>query len=90
MTWHGITGEKPPTTPLTAQEYTKAGLPWFDYYAADLKTLEGAAALKDLKSVAERSAEKRTPFADNNPVAPAHVIPLGPTKDTRRVREGVF
>jgi hypothetical protein len=27
--WQAITGEQPPTKPLTALQYTKAGLPWF-------------------------------------------------------------
>jgi hypothetical protein len=31
--WREITGETPPTKPPTAADYTKAGLPWFDYYA---------------------------------------------------------
>ena len=30
--WMDITGEKPPGTPITAEQYTEAGLPWFDYY----------------------------------------------------------
>jgi hypothetical protein len=33
--WKNITGEHPPTLPPSAKDYTKAGLPWFDYYAAD-------------------------------------------------------
>ena len=30
--WMAITGERPPTEPPTAQDYTACGLPWFDYY----------------------------------------------------------
>lgn len=33
MVWRSITGEAPPTVPPTAEEYTRAGLPWFEYYA---------------------------------------------------------
>ncbi len=33
--WTAITGERPPTEPPTAKEYTEAGLPWFDYYGGD-------------------------------------------------------
>lgn len=35
LVWRTITGEDPPPTPATAAEYTRAGLPWFDYYGAD-------------------------------------------------------
>ena len=56
--WRDITGEAPPTKPPTAVDYTKAGLPWFDYYAADLETLGGAQALALVKSVAEIALEK--------------------------------
>src|SRR5690606_12234683 len=35
MVWPSITGENPPTTPPTSEEYTSAGLPWFEYYASD-------------------------------------------------------
>jgi hypothetical protein len=90
LTWRAITGEQPPTRPWTAQDYTHAGLPWFDYYAADQKALEGAATLKGLKSVAGLSSEKGKALPNNAPVAPQHVIPLGPNKGTRPVREGVF
>ena len=31
--WQEITGETPAARPPTATDYTKAGLPWFDYYA---------------------------------------------------------
>src|SRR5262245_60859714 len=54
--WWGLTGEAPPTKPPTAEAYTKAGLPWFDYYAADLETLAGAPTLTLLKSLAEMAA----------------------------------
>jgi len=37
-----LTGCKPPGKPQTAQDYTAAGLPWFDYYGGDLEGLEGA------------------------------------------------
>jgi hypothetical protein len=56
--WREITGQPPPTKAPTAEDYSKAGLPWFDYYAADLETLAGAPALTLVKSVAEMAAEK--------------------------------
>jgi hypothetical protein len=90
VTWQAITGERPPTKPMSPQDYTKAGLPWFDYYVADLQALEGAGALGGVKSLDKMTAEKGKPLPDNGPVAPQVVIPLGPKGEGRPVREGKF
>jgi hypothetical protein len=42
LQYFAVTGARPPGKPLTAKQYTDAGLPWFDYYAADQKALAGA------------------------------------------------
>ena len=52
--WRSITGKMSPLSPPTADDYTKAGLPWFDYNAA-CPTLAGAPGLSALKSVNEMS-----------------------------------
>ncbi len=44
-TWQAVTGRHPPSRPLTAEQYTTAGFPWFDYYDADLKALNGSGTL---------------------------------------------
>jgi hypothetical protein len=77
--WREVTGEVPPTKPPTAVDYAKAGLPWFDYYAADVETLAGAPALALVKSVAEIAEEKGdAPFDTEVGIDPAPVIELGP------------
>jgi hypothetical protein len=91
--WLEVTGEAPPTRPPTAADYSRAGLPWFDYYAADLETLAGAPALTLVKSVAEMAAEKgEQPLGPDGEVNPGTVIALGPGKPSspqgRRVNEG--
>jgi hypothetical protein len=53
-----ITGCRPPTAPVTADEYRRAGIPWFDYYAADAKALAGVPALAQLDSVAAKTIKK--------------------------------
>ena len=53
--WLAISGERPPIKPPTAKHYAAAGLPWFEYYDADAKALEGAEKLRGLK---ERDREK--------------------------------
>ena len=53
-----VTGGAPPHEPPSAAEYTKAGLPWFDYYDADRSALEGASRLARLDSVAVRQVKE--------------------------------
>jgi hypothetical protein len=90
--WRNITGEALPTRPPTAADYTRAGLPWFDYYASDLKTLGGAQALAVVKSVGEIAAEKGDQVLDSDgEVDPGTIINLRPGKPphstARPVRE---
>ena len=82
-----LTACEPPGEPQTAQHYTAAGLPWFDYYANDLSALEGAKKLVGLDSVAVTKLKKGEGFLqDNDPVSPAAVRQLR----NLTVREGVF
>ena len=86
-----VTGAAPPHVPPTAAEYTAAGLPWFDYYDADRKALEGASRLARLDSVAARKVKEGEPAPDEG----ASVRPAaGQIKrlDAKRnaVREGAF
>ena len=82
-----LTGCQPPRTPPTAQNYTNAGLPWYDYYGGDLKALQGAKELTELDSVASVKLKKGEGFLpDNDPVTPAVVKRLSRSV----VREGVF
>jgi len=91
LVWRAITGEEPPTTPPTAREYTKAGLPWFDYYAADQTPLEGSEKLAEMKSVLEKArAEGGNPLPENAPVEGERVVELGDRREGEVVREGRF
>ena len=82
-----VTGCEPPGKPPTAQDYTRARLPWFDCYGGDLKALEGAKKLVELDSVASVKLKKGEGFLpDNDPVTPGVVKRLNRTM----VREGVF
>ncbi len=91
LVWRAITRSDPPTTPPTAEEYTRAGLPWFDYYAADLPGLKGSPILERLKSVVELGKEKGdAPLPENAPVDPEHVIQLRRGLSRDQVREGRF
>lgn len=82
-----VTGDLPPGKPTSARDYTRAGLPWFDYYASDLTALKGSAVLAGLDSVAARMIkEGQGPMQDNDPVTPEKVVKL---KDDE-IREGDF
>ena len=78
LAWRAITGEEPPTTPLTSREYRDAGLPWFDWYGGDREALEGAKKLADLKTVKGVGEEKAEhPLPENESVEDPVVITLG-------------
>ena len=75
--WMAITGERPPTEPPTAAEYTEAGLPWFDYSDGDAAAVEGAEKLKGLISVANLGAQKGAmPLPENESVDVERIIVL--------------
>jgi hypothetical protein len=91
LVWRAITGEAPPTAPPTAEAYTGAGLPWFDYYAEGAEALDGSDILKQLKSVIQLGRKKReTPVPENAPVRPDAVVRLGDRRPRSQVREGKF
>jgi hypothetical protein len=91
LVWRAITGQNPPTTPPTSEEYERAGLPWFEYLAADLEALEGAEKLAGLKSVAELGKEKGdVPLPENASVTPEHIVELRSGMKPGQVREGRF
>ena len=91
LMWRAITGERPPTVPRTAAEYTRAGLPWFDYYDADAAELEGSDRLAELSSVTEVAAEKGdVALPENESVTPRIVLHLRRGMKPEQVREGRF
>ncbi len=91
LAWRAVTGEEPPTTPLTSREYQDAGLPWFDWYGGDREALEGAKKLAGLKTVKGMGEEKgEHPLPENESVEDPVVITLGGAGEGRPVREGGF
>ncbi|WP_395753714.1 hypothetical protein [Prosthecobacter sp.] len=80
MLWRELTGENPPQPPVTAREYEKAGLPWFDYYAADLKALNGSKKLAGVQSVGAISKSKGDQaIPANESVKVPRVVKCGPS-----------
>jgi hypothetical protein len=91
LMWRTITSEEPPTTPYTASEYSKHGLPWFEYYSDDSTALEGSGKLKKVKTVAEVGKQKKeNPLPENESVDPQHIVSLKKGLEKNQVREGEF
>ena len=75
--WQAVTGKPTPTKPPTAQDYTKAGLPWFSYYDESARALGGSRKLAGLDSVAAKGVKKgEKPLPENDPVKPKRVFSL--------------
>ena len=88
LVWRQVTGENPPTTPFTAEEYTRAGLPWFHWYDDTHAALSGSEILAGMKSVATLGKEKKDiPLPDNQPVSTEHVVTLRRGLTKHQVRE---
>jgi len=91
LTWRAITGEALPTIPPTAADYSKAGLPWFDYYDGDAKALKGSKILAGLASVAELSKQKgETVLPENESADIKTVVNIRKEHSPNQVRESTF
>ncbi|QES46873.1 hypothetical protein DEJ50_02400 [Streptomyces venezuelae] len=72
--WQRITGEPAPPSPVDRAAYTRAGLPWFDYYDEDGTDLAPSDTLGQVKPVGDWLGEDHTPWV---PPVPGQVQPLG-------------
>ena len=91
MVWKSVTGVQPPQPPPTAKQYTKAGLPWFEYYDESATAVAGSATLAGTKSVGQMSAEKaQVVLPENDPVTPDNVVVYRKGLKLGQVREGAF
>lgn len=89
LVWRAITGQRPPTVPPTAKEYTNAGLPWFAYYDDSAAALDGSAILNKLKSVVHLGRQKGdVPLPENETVVVDEIVRLRRELAKDQVREG--
>jgi hypothetical protein len=87
--FHGITGMRPPTKPISAGQYKHANIPWFDYWNDEVKALKGSKILARLDSVAAKKIKDGKPVKEPIvQVKEGDVVKLG--KRRSQVRDGSF
>ena len=82
-----ITGQAPPTKPITPKEYADAGIPWFDYYI-DGNSLPGSSILANLDGVASALLKRGRNLDNNEPISISQTIKLG--GGSPAIRDGDF
>jgi len=88
LVWRQNTGQEPPLPPPTSEEYTKAGLPWFEYYDESNKALTGSTTLAGLNSANTLAKEKKeNVLPENKAVDPDNIIALRKGLKKDQVRE---
>lgn len=91
MVWQSITGKTPSHPAPTAKSYTKAGLPWFDYYDDSQNLVEGTSTLAKLKSVVQMSASREeVVLPENESLTPLNVKVFRKGLARGQVRESNF
>lgn len=89
LVWQSITASAPPHPAPTAESYTRAGLPWFEYYSEGSTAVPGSDRLAGVKSVAELSKDKGdVVLPENVSVTPDNVHAIRAGLKPGQVREG--
>ena len=84
---HKVTGQAPPTEPITPEQYADAGIPWFDYYIGG-NSLPGSAILANMDGLASALIKKGSGLDNNEPICISQTIKLGGGSPT--IRDGNF
>ena len=90
MAFREITGMEPPPTPVSAEAYTDAGLPWFDLYDEHLGDLDPSDELADVKSVKEKDADHGFTAQQDDAAVDVPAGQLVELSSTEEVRDGLW
>lgn len=83
--WFSITGKIPAQRPISAQDYDRFGLPWFDYYGEG-ESLEATDKLESIKGLGELTGDPSLNKLEDEPPHTPNVVMIGP-KAPKKVRE---
>lgn len=87
MLWRKVTGENPPHPPLTAAEYRRHHIPWFDFYRDDLEALPETENLAGIQSVAQVLAAKGiASWGGEDEIDPSLVVQYGNARRPEEIR----